>query len=137
MSIKDYADKFIAAENAAWLEGNIDALDDVDAPNVVYHLMPPASDVVGRDTHKKLIAAERKAFTNIHLEWKYLTGEGNLFAVFYFQRMMFTGKSAHRPPPTGKRATINEMCLCRVNDGKIAEVWFAGTTSGIDESFCI
>jgi hypothetical protein len=137
LSIKEIADKFIAAENAAWLEGNIDALDEVDSPHVVYHLMPPAPDVVGRDKHKQLIASERKAFSNIKLDWKYLTGDGNLFAVFYHQRMMFTGKTEGQPPPTGKRASRSEICLCRVNKGKIAEAWFAGTSTGINETFCI
>jgi hypothetical protein len=41
MSIKDFAEKFIKAENEAWLKGNVDALNAVDAPDVVYHLMPP------------------------------------------------------------------------------------------------
>lgn len=137
ITVRDMAEKFIAAENAAWLEGNIDGLDMVDAPDVVYHLMPPSPDVVGRETHKQMIASERKAFSVIKLEWKYLTGEGNIFAVFYHQRMMFTGKVPDRPPPTGKRATRSEMCVCRLKNGKIAEAWFAGTSTGINETFCI
>ena len=137
MTVREIAEKFIHAENTAWLEGNIDALDSIDAPDVVYHLMPPAADVVGRDMHKQLIASERKAFSNIKLEWKYLTGEGNIFVVFYNQRMMFTGQASHRQPPTGKRATRSEMCVCRLNKGKIAEAWFAGSSTGINETFCI
>jgi predicted ester cyclase len=137
MTIRDIAEKFIAAENAAWLEGNVDALDNIDMPDVVYHLMPPSPDVVGREMHKQLITSERKAFTNIKLEWKYLTGEGNIFVVFYNQRRMFTGKASHQPPPTGKRATRSEICVCRLKNGKIAEAWFAGSSTGINETFCI
>jgi predicted ester cyclase len=131
MSLKEFAEKFTKAEEEAWIHGNVDALDEVDDPNVVYHLQPPNPDVVGREAHKQYIIAARKAFTDIHLEWKYLTGEGNLFAISYNEHMMFTGELPGFPPPTGKQITINEICLCRLKKNKMIEVWMAGSATGL------
>lgn len=131
MSIQKFAEKFIKAENEAWMKGNVNALDEVDASDVVYHLQPPVPDVKGLDGHKQYIVAARKAFTDIKFEWKYLTGESNLFAVSYSVRMMFTGEFPGLPPPTGKEVTGSEICLCRLKKGKIVEVWMAGAYSGM------
>jgi len=37
MSIKDFAEKFIKAEEEAFHEGNFDALKKLEDPNVIYH----------------------------------------------------------------------------------------------------
>jgi hypothetical protein len=50
--------------------------------------------------------------------------------------MMFTGTAEGQPPPTGKRASRSEICLCRLKDDKIAEAWFAGSSSGLNEAIC-
>ena len=71
MSLKKFAEKFIKAEDEAWLKGNVDALDDVEHSDVVYHLTPPMPDVVGREAHKQFIVAARKAFSDIKFEIKY------------------------------------------------------------------
>lgn len=131
MSIKDFAEKFVKAEKEAWLNGNVDALDEVDAPDVVYHLTPPTPDIKGRDALKQYITASRKAFTDIKFEWRYLTGEGNLFALFYTEHMKFTGEMPGLPPPTGKEITSNMTCVCRVKKGKVVEAWYAGTVTGL------
>ena len=131
MNTKDFAEKFIKAEDEAWLKGNVDALNAVDDPNVIYHLMPAMPDIVGLEAHKQYIVAARKAFTDMKFEWKYLTGEGNLFAVFYTSHMMFTGEFPGLPPPTGKEVTMSEICLCRTKKGKIVEVWMAGAATGL------
>jgi hypothetical protein len=82
MPAREIASKFMKAETAAWLDGNVNALDEVDAPDVVYHLMPPAGDIKGSETHKQYLATARKAFTDIKMDWKYLTGDDNIFAEF-------------------------------------------------------
>jgi len=131
MSIKDFAEKFIKAQNEAWLKGNVDAFDEVDDPNVVYHFQPPSPDRAGREGHKQYLIAIRKAFTDIRIEWKYLTSEGNLFAVSLSTRMIFTGEFPGLPPPTGKEISGYEIFLCRLKKGKIVEVWMAGSYSGL------
>ena len=131
MDIKEFAQKYIKAQTEAWLHGKVDGFDELEDPNVVYHFQPPNPDRVGLEGHKKNFETIRKALTDIQVEWKYLTGEGNLFAVSYGARAMFTGELSGRPPPTGKEVTINEMVLCRLEKGKIVEVWMAGSFTGI------
>jgi predicted ester cyclase len=132
VDIKEFAEKYIKAQTEAWLQGKVDGFDELEDPDVVYHFQPPNPDRVGLEGHKKSFETLRKALTDIQLEWKYLTGEGNLFAVSYHARAMFTGELPGLPPPTGKEVTFDEVVLCRLEKGKIVEVWMAGSSTGIN-----
>jgi predicted ester cyclase len=131
MNIKDFAEKYMKAQNEAWLKGNVDAFDELEAPDVVYHFQPPNPDRAGLEGHKQTLSLINKAFSDIRMEWKYLTGEGNLFAVSYGARAIFTGEIPGYPPPTGKEVTFNELVLCRLKKGKIVEAWMAGASTGL------
>jgi predicted ester cyclase len=132
MNIKDFAEKYIKAQNEAWLKGNVDAFDELEDPNVVYHAQPPNPDRVGGlEGHKQFFIASRKAFSDIRTEWKYLTGEGNLFAVSFQWHCIFTGEFPGLPPPTGKEVTSNAIFLCRLKKGKIIEAWEYGASTGL------
>jgi predicted ester cyclase len=131
MNIKDFADKFIKAQTEAWIKGKVDAFEELEHYDVVYHIQPMKQDRVGLEGHKQFLITVNKAFTNIQMDWKYLTGEGNLFAVSYTASGIFTGEFPGAPSPTGKEVTINEIFLCRLEKGKIAEAWNAGSSTGI------
>jgi predicted ester cyclase len=131
MNIKDVAQKYMKAQTEAWLEGKVDAFDELEAPNVLYHFQPPNPDRTGLEGHKQTLVALHRALTNVKIDWKYLAGEGNLFAVSYSARGIFTGEIPGSPPPTGKEITVDEMVVCRLNKGKIVEAWMAGATTGI------
>jgi predicted ester cyclase len=131
MSPKKFAEKFIKAENEAWIKGNVDALDEVENPDVSYHLTPPLQDVVGREAHKQFIVAARKAFSNIRIDIKYLTGEGNLIGFLYSGRENFTGEFPGLPPGKGQEVVANELWLFRLKSGKVIEGWMYGTTTGL------
>jgi predicted ester cyclase len=131
MPPKEFAEKFAKAEDEAWMHGNVNALDEVEDPNVVYHLTPPTPDVVGRDAHKQFISMARKAFSNIHFTIKFLAGEGDLIAFLYNGRENFTGPFLGLPPPKGQEVIANELWLFRLKDGKVIEGWMYGTTTGL------
>jgi predicted ester cyclase len=132
MDIREFAEKYIKAQTEAWLKGKVDAFNELEDPNVVYHAQPPNPDRVGGlEGHKQFFVAARKAFTDIRTEWKYLTGEGNLFAVSLKFRGIFTGEIPGYPPPTGKEVTSNGIFLCRLNKGKIIEAWEYGASTGL------
>ena len=131
MSPKDFADKFIKAENEAWLKGNVDALDEVENEDVVYHLTPPMPDVVGREAHKQFIAMARKAFSDIKFEIKYLAGESDLVGFLYTDHRNFTGEFPGLPPGKGQEVVANELWLFKLKGGKVAEGWMYGTTTGL------
>jgi predicted ester cyclase len=131
VNTKKFAEKFIKAEDEAWIKGNVNALDEVENTDVVYHLTPPLQDVVGRDAHKNFIVAARKAFSNIKINIKYLTGEGNLVGFLYSGRENFTGEFPGLPPGKGQEVIANELWLFRLKNGKVSEGWMFGTTTGL------
>ena len=128
MSIEEFAQKFIKAEDEAWQKGNFKALEALEDPNVIYH-MPPPLDFVGFEAHKQQIMGSKQAISGLRQEWKYLTGEGNLFALSYKSRFMFTGEVPGMPPPTGKEVTSDSLFLFRLKNGKIVEAWQNGSTT--------
>ncbi len=130
MSAKDFAEKFINAEEEAWYKGNVNALDAVEDVNVVYHI-PGFPDVIGREAHKQFIAAASKALSNIKINIKYLTGEGNLVGFLYTDSKKSTGELFGQPP-TGKTLSANELWLFRLKDNKVIEGWMWGTTTVSD-----
>jgi predicted ester cyclase len=131
MDIKEFGEKFIKAQTEGWLQGKTDGFDELEDPDVVYHFLPPNPDRVGLEGHKKFLEDLHKAFTDTQMQWKYLTGEGNLFAVSYSARAKFTGELPGFPPPTRKEITVNEMFLCRLEKGKIVEAWGAGSITNV------
>ena len=130
MSIKEFAEKFIKAEDEAWQNGNLDALEALENPNVIYHLLALNQETSGWEAHKQYILTARQGFSNLQQEWKYLTGEGNYFALTYKMNGLFTNEIPGFPPPTGKEVTAYSLFLFRLQNGKIAEAWSNGSTTG-------
>jgi hypothetical protein len=130
MNIKDFAEKFIKAEDEAFQKGNFEPLKALEDPNVVYHIYP-LPDFVGYETHKQSIMSWPQACSDLKQEWKYLTGERNLFALAYKARYISTGNLPNWPP-AGKEATNDSIFLYRLKHGKVVEVWSNGHIKGID-----
>jgi predicted ester cyclase len=131
MSIKDFAEKFTKAEDEAWQKGNCDALEKLEDQNVVYHMSAPFGEVVGFEAHKQQILGSRIAASDIKQEWKYLIGEGNLFAFSYKSRVISAGKVPGFPP-AGKEFANDGLFLFHVKKGKIIEAWYNGIVTGLD-----
>jgi predicted ester cyclase len=131
MDIKKFAEKFIKAEDEAWQKGNLRPLQELEDPNVVYHFMHLGQDIVGFEAHKQQILGAKIGSDDLTQEWKYLTGEGNLFAVSYSSRMVSNGKVPGLPP-AGKEMTSNSMFLFRLKNNRIVEAWSNGSVKGLD-----
>ncbi len=106
----------------AWNRGDLAALDDLIAPDFVFHdpadpAMPP-----GPRGAKELVAAFRTAFPDLRLTIEDEIAEGAMVV----QRLTGTG-THHGPfagvPPTGKPVTMSSIEVLRVERGKIAEHW--------------
>jgi steroid delta-isomerase-like uncharacterized protein len=106
----------------AWNRGDLAALDDLIAPDYVFHdpadpAMPP-----GPRGAKELVAAFRTAFPDLRLTIEDEIAEGAMVV----QRLTGTG-THHGPfagvPPTGKPVTMSSIEVLRVERGKIAEHW--------------
>ncbi len=132
MSVREFAEKYIEASKAAWQKGDFEALEKLSHLAVVYHYMPLGRDMVGWEEFKQHIVGGRQALPGLRQEWQYIAGEGNYFAISYKSRGMLTGRAQGIPPPTGKEVTANYLYLFHLKDGKIAEAWYNGTTTGLD-----
>ena len=126
MSIKELAEKFIKAEDEAWQNGNFDSLEALEDPDVVYHI-PPVQESKGWEAHKQYIQTNRQVLPGIQQDWKYLTGEGNLFALSYKS----SGTTAIEIPtmniPKGKKIATDYLFVLQVKNGRVTEVWSNGT----------
>ena len=130
MSIKDFAEKFIKAENEAINKGNVGALEVLYDSKVVYHHFG-GPDLVGWQPVKEATIGLRMAFSNYRQEWKYLTGEGNLFALSFKSSGIFTSELPGYRPPTGKEVKVDALRIFRMQNSKIVEVWANGTVTGL------
>ena len=115
--IKQFAMKFIAAEKAAWERGDLKALQELEHPDVIYQNID-GTVFRGWEGHRKDIEDAKASFggAKITQEWRYLMGEGNMFAVSYIWTI-------HFPDNTLK---ITGMAVCRVQNDKLVEEWGAG-----------
>ena len=131
MNIKDFAEKFIKAEDEAWKNNNIKPLEALEHPDVVYHFYFLDADVRGFEAHKQQISGSKASYSDIRQEWQYLTGDGNLFALSYKSRYISNG-TIPGLPPAGGEVNVNAIFLFRVKKGKIAEAWVNGAMTGVD-----
>jgi predicted ester cyclase len=125
MNIKDFAEKFFKAEDEAFQKGNFDALEKLEDPKVVYHI-PPLPDMVGHEAHKQDIMGTRQACSDIKQEFKYLTGDGNLFSFSYKSNALITGEKPGFPMPIGKKVSTDMLFVLRVKNGRVIEAWANG-----------
>ncbi len=106
----------------AWNHGDLDALDDVIAPD--YHFHDPADPNLphGSEGAKQQLTAFRTAFPDLHFTIAAEIAEGDLVV----QRL--TGRGTHRGafmgvPPTGQLVTLSSIEVMRIEGGKIVEHW--------------
>jgi glyoxylase I family protein len=105
LSIKEFAEKYMAAQIEAWQNGKFDLLEALEDPNAVYHLS--FGDVVGWEAHKKDILQRRQRVLELP-QWTYLTGEGNVFALSWKVRTISDGE---RPGIPAGKEIASDRCL--------------------------
>jgi steroid delta-isomerase-like uncharacterized protein len=121
MSLGEMKDKIRWAGAEAWLKGNLDALDEVYAPDYVWH-RPPFPDLSGIDAVKESMRGMRTAYSDIQIAYEGMVGEGKSIAYRYTWRGKHTSVSPSLPiPPTGKEVTLVGCIVVHIEDGKILE----------------
>ncbi|OGO02070.1 MAG: hypothetical protein A2Y90_00660 [Chloroflexi bacterium RBG_13_52_12] len=126
MLIKDFAEKFISGWLEALLKGNFKTFESLIDSSFIYH-HAPGPDIVGREAYKQVLIATRKGFPDGQTDWKYLTSEGNVFALEYKGHGRFTGEMPGLSIPHGKEVTSHYLCLFRIKNGKVVEGWANGS----------
>ncbi len=104
-------------------EGNLDAADELIAPDYVQHDPAMPEEARGPEGFKEFAAAFRAAFPDLHMEIEEQIAEGDLVAT----RWTCTGThdgDLMGIAPTGKRVRQPGMDISRVSDGgKVVETW--------------
>jgi hypothetical protein len=60
--------------------------------------------------------------SDLKQNWKYLSGDGNLFVLSYESSAMIRADATTPPAPI----SVSYLCVFRMNNGKIEEVWMNG-----------
>lgn len=102
-------------------KGNLDAFDELCAPNFVKHAIPPSPDY-GIEGSKQSVLMLRKAFPDIKYTVEDMIEDGDKLVA------RWSAKGTHRGefmgiPPTGKKVAFSGIEIIRVKDGKAVEEW--------------
>jgi ketosteroid isomerase-like protein len=122
-STREFAEKYTAAEDAAWSTGDLATLEALEDPAVVYHM--PGLELNGWKAHADYITQGRPKVSNLQQNWKYLSGEGNHFALAYDSSAIV--KEDDKNPSMS--LSNDFLFVVRLSNGKIAEVWMNGSTT--------
>lgn len=124
-SLQEFSQKFINAENKAWGEGDTSALAKLEDPNVVYHMQNLGMDLTGWPAHEKIILDTRAMLSGLTQDMKYLTGEGNYWAMSYKSHSIMPGET----PDKSMDVTNSSLFVFRLDKGKVVEAWVDGSTT--------
>ena len=121
MDIKEFAQKFIEAEDEAW-KGNFRPLEEIESPDIVIH-MPPAPDFIGFEAHKQYLITARESMKDITLEWEYITGDGNVGILSLKEKATLTVDNPIFKIPAGTTIEADALGVFRRYNERIAECW--------------
>ncbi len=102
--------------------GNLDAAEEIYAPNYVGH-EPTSGDIRGIEGAKHFAATYRQAFPDLQPTVEDQVAEGDKVVTRFSARGTHQGETEEFGPPTGKRMEITGITIERFADGKIVEDW--------------
>jgi steroid delta-isomerase-like uncharacterized protein len=117
MSIEDNKALVRRGIEEAWNQRNLAVLDELYAPDFVYH-----SDLTSLEAYKQAIELNLTAFPDLHFTIEDMVAEGDRVGARWTFRGTHQGLFQDIPP-TGKQVTITGISIFRVANGKGVEVW--------------
>ena len=113
-------------------QGNLALVDELNAPNWVYH-DPVVPDVRTLEDYTQWFTAIRSAFPDFHVTIEDMIAEGDQVVVRYTWRGTNTGDFVTPMPilATGKQVTITGISTVRFAGGKGVEVWNQSDSLGL------
>jgi steroid delta-isomerase-like uncharacterized protein len=113
--------RFDAAVNSGDIETIARMLDEVVAPDVLFHA-PVPTGATGTEAIRQIWAGLLRAFPDIHVAVEDVIAAGDKVV----SRQTVTGTNVGEylgRPPTGKSVRYNEIFILRFADGRVAEIW--------------
>ncbi len=102
--------------------GNLDAADEIYAPNYVGH-EPTSGDIQGIEGVKQFAALYRQAFPDLQTTIEDQVAEGDKVVTRFRSRGTHQGETEAFGPPTGNQAEVTGITIEQFSDGKIVEDW--------------
>jgi steroid delta-isomerase-like uncharacterized protein len=112
-----------------WNPSNPAAFDELMTEDFVNH-DPTAPQIRTREDLKAFHAARTAAFPDQHTTVQDLIAEGDQVVKRWTFRGTQTGDFLGIPP-TGKQATLEGLSIYRIENGKIAEMWWGYDQLGV------
>jgi steroid delta-isomerase-like uncharacterized protein len=100
---------------------NPDTLDEVYAPDVVWH--QPEGDIQGLEEAEQFVAMITTAFPDMSTTVEDVIAEGDKVVTRVTIRGTHQGEVEEYGPPTGKQVELEGITIHRFEDGKIVEEW--------------
>lgn len=119
----DIAALFYRDAEQVWGRGDLGAVDDRYAAELVCHLPGRRAGVLGRAAYRRVVAAWRIAFPDTQVM---VMGEVANTGDLVSGRWLITGTHTgiwRDALPTGRRVEIEELALLRGAGGVIEEIW--------------
>jgi hypothetical protein len=132
VSIKEFAQIFIEAEKQAFQQGNFDALNTIEAPDVVYH-WGGGRDMVGREAHHRDITEYRRRTSSHIQEWNYVVGDGDVCVLSIKETMTFAKEFLAISAPAGATVEFDALFVLRRENDRVAEAWIKGAGRVLDQ----
>jgi predicted ester cyclase len=114
----------------AQVRGDLDALDDMLAPDFVSHNKLLRGQEPGRENFKRAVSAYRAAVSNPSIHFEDQVAGGDKVVTRFVVHGPHDRGDLMGVAPTGKVLTNRAIVIHRIVDGKIAEEWGLGTTGG-------
>jgi steroid delta-isomerase-like uncharacterized protein len=103
--------------------GNLDAAEEIYAPNYVGH-EPTFGDIVGVESAKQFAADYRQAFPDLQATIEDQVAEGDKVVTRFTSRGTHQGETEDFGPPTGTRIEVTGITIEQFSEeGKIVEDW--------------
>ena len=109
-------------EEELFTQGNLDAADEVYAPDYVGHDPSNSEEVRGLEAAKRAASDYRQAFPDLRVTVEDLIAEEYMVAARLRVRGTHLG-DLNGIAPTGRRVDFTGIVISRVEGGRIAEDW--------------
>ena len=105
-----------------WNDGNLDLVDELYAPDFVWHVVDIEEDIVGTAAFKELVTSFRTAFPDFNVTFDEVFAAGDKMVIRWTMTGTNTGPFGDLPP-TGQPVTLHGVAISRAVDGMTVEVW--------------
>lgn len=104
-----------------WEDGNLDAVDELVAANLIDHNPIPGQGV-GIRGHNDAVLLTRRGFPDVRFVFEDIFGSGDRVVARWIMYGTHTGDLLGIPP-TGRKVAVQGIKIIRVADGRAAEAW--------------